>query len=137
MLTQATPLVVSERRPRPWGTRRATERSAVATDVRRRAKRATLTSKKTTSRRTASDARAPEPEGWQRRVREQSHNLARAVEMLEQAVGMMNESRAEAPARAESLRAAALITMLSAAELLVIAGWFEADQAVKGGTLDP
>ena len=77
-----------------------------------------------------------EPEGWPRRLREQSHNLARAIEMLEQAVAMMSEPRANTLARAECLRGAGLITMLAASELLVVAGWLEADQAVKAGTLD-
>jgi hypothetical protein len=77
-----------------------------------------------------------EPEGWHRRLREQAHNLARAIEMLEQAVGMMSEPRENTLARAECLRGAGLITMLAASELLVVAGWFEADQAVKAGTLE-
>jgi hypothetical protein len=70
------------------------------------------------------------------RLREQSHNLARAVEMLEQALAMIDEPRSHALARAQSLRGAGLITLMAAAELLVVAGWFESDQVVGGGTLD-
>jgi hypothetical protein len=77
------------------------------------------------------------PEGWQRRIRQQSHNLARAIEMLEQSMAMATEPRATPLARAECLRGAGLLILLAAAELLVVAGWFEADQAVKGGTLEP
>ncbi|HEX3773607.1 MAG TPA: hypothetical protein VHV51_04030 [Polyangiaceae bacterium] len=82
------------------------------------------------------DARASRPEGWQRRLREQSHNLARALEMLEQAMGMMSEPRSHSLARAECLRGAGLLTLVAAAELLVVAGWYEADQAVSAGALE-
>jgi hypothetical protein len=34
------------------------------------------------------------------------------------------------------LRGAGLITLIAASELLVMAGWHEADQAVKGGSRD-
>ncbi|MFZ5897061.1 MAG: hypothetical protein ACOY0T_38745 [Myxococcota bacterium] len=77
-----------------------------------------------------------EPEGWSERVRVQSQNLGRAIEMLEQALSMLSEPRAHALARAQCLRGAGLITLIAASELLVMAGWHEADQAVKGGTRD-
>lgn len=80
--------------------------------------------------------RADLSEAWHRRVREQSHNLARAVEMLEQAIGMMTEPKSHSLARAECLRGAGLLTLVAAAELLVVAGWFEADQAVRAGMVE-
>ena len=141
-------LGVSERRPRAWGARGANEKATVASSGRvsrvgragpaKSAKRAVpAPPKKHAGVRSSAVAAGahPEPDGWQRRLREQSHNLTRAIEMLEQAVVMMSEPREGTLARAESLRGAGLITMLAAAELLVIAGWFEADQAVKAGTL--
>jgi hypothetical protein len=78
-----------------------------------------------------------EPEGWSERVRVQSQNLWRAIEMLEQALSMLTEPRPSALARAQCLRGAGLITLIAASELLVMAGWHEADQAVKGGTRSP
>ena len=138
-------LGVSERRPRAWGARGANNKATVASSSRvsrvgpaKSAKRAVpAPPKKHAGVRSSAVAAGahPEPDGWQRRLREQSHNLTRAIEMLEQAVAMMSEPREGTLARAESLRGAGLITMLAAAELLVIAGWFEADQAVKAGTL--
>lgn len=84
----------------------------------------------------AAAARVPRlPEGWQSRLREQSHNLARAIEMLEQAMAMMSEPKTISLTRAECLRGAGLLTLLAASELLVVAGWFEADHAVTAGTL--
>lgn len=81
-------------------------------------------------------ARVPKvPEGWHSRLREQSHNLARAIEMLEQAMAMMSEPKTISLTRAECLRGAGLLTLLAASELLVVAGWFEADHAVAAGTL--
>ena len=81
-------------------------------------------------------ARVPKvPEGWHSRLREQSHNLARAIEMLEQAMAMMSEPKTLSLTRAECLRGAGLLTLLAASELLVVAGWFEADHAVAAGTL--
>jgi len=77
-----------------------------------------------------------EPEGWSDRVRVQAQNLGRAIEMLEQALSMLSEPRPHALARAQCLRGAGLITLIAASELLVMAGWHEADQAVKGGTRD-
>jgi len=56
--------------------------------------------------------------------------------MLEQALAMLNEPRSNPLAQAECLRGAGLLTLVSASELLVVAGWFEADQAVNGGTLE-
>ena len=132
-------LVVSERRPRAWGTRGAGDRAAVVSDNRQtRTKRAAVSSsKKRAARRVAAEVGPKsQPEGWHRRLREQSHNLERAIEMLEQAVAMMSEPRPSTLARAECLRGAGLITMLAASELLVVAGWLEADQAVKAGTLE-
>jgi hypothetical protein len=75
-----------------------------------------------------------EPDGWKERVRVQSQNLGRAIEMLEQALSMLSEPRPHALARAQCLRGAGLITLIAASELLVMAGWHEADQAVQGGT---
>lgn len=76
------------------------------------------------------------PVGWQGRLREQAHNVARAIEMLEQAMAMMSEPKPNSLARAECLRGAGLLTLLAASEVLVVAGWFESDQAVSGGTLE-
>ncbi|HET7543783.1 MAG TPA: hypothetical protein VFK05_28120 [Polyangiaceae bacterium] len=75
------------------------------------------------------------PEGWPGRLREQSHNLARALELLEQAMAMMSEPKPSSLTRAECLRGAGLLTLLAASELLVVAGWFEADHTVSAGTL--
>ena len=142
MFTEA-PLEVSERRPRKWGARKANDVATVANEKRQaRPKRASAVAPSAAQRKhvgprrsTAVEPRS-EPEGWQRRLREQAHNLARAIEMLEQAVAMMSEPREGTLARAECLRGAGIITMLAASELLVVAGWFEADQAVKAGTLE-
>jgi len=57
------------------------------------------------------------------------------MEMLEQALAMMSEPKSLSLTRAECLRGAGLLTLLAASELLVVAGWFEADHAVTGGTL--
>lgn len=76
------------------------------------------------------------PDGWEERLREQSRNLGRAIEMLEQALAMVSEPRAHALARAQCLRGAGLITLIAASEILVMAGWHEADQAVQGGSRD-
>ncbi|HET9930925.1 MAG TPA: hypothetical protein VFQ35_09570, partial [Polyangiaceae bacterium] len=87
------------------------------------------------SRRRRATAAAPaQPEGWEERVREQSRNLGRAIEMLEQALVLLSEPRTHALARAQCLRGAGLITLIAASELLVMAGWHEADQAVQGGS---
>jgi hypothetical protein len=69
-------------------------------------------------------------------LREQAHNLARALEMLEQAMAMTSEPKSHSLARAECLRGAGLLTLVAAAELLVVAGWYEADQAVSAGVLE-
>jgi len=128
-------LMISDRRPRVWANRSARAEPRVSAESR---KQAPAVSPKKAPRRPTSAPPAPSlPEGWQRRLREQSNNVARALEMLEQAAAMMNEPRAHALARAECLRGAGLITLLAAAELLVIAGWFEADQAVTGGSVTP
>lgn len=48
---------------------------------------------------------------------------------------MMSEPKENALARAECLRGAGLLTLLAASEVLVVAGWYEAEQAVSAGTL--
>ena len=123
-------LMVAEPRPRAWGQRSSAKKvSKAASATRPRAK-------KRPGRRLAPAARVPRlPEGWQHRLREQSHNLARAIEMLEQAMAMMSEPKTISLTRAECLRGAGLLTLLAASELLVVAGWFEADHAVTAGTL--
>jgi hypothetical protein len=75
------------------------------------------------------------PEGWSTRLKQQAHNLARAVELLEQAATMAREPRPDASSRAQSLRAAALIALVASTELLVASGWFEAEEAVGAGTV--
>jgi hypothetical protein len=76
------------------------------------------------------------PEGWDARIREQARNLSRALEMLEQSLSMLGEPRAEPLGRAQCLRGASLIVLIAASELLVVAGWYEAQAAVIGGTRD-
>lgn len=49
---------------------------------------------------------------------------------------MLDEPRSEPLARAQCLRGAGLIALIAASELLVVAGWYEAEQAVVGGTPD-
>jgi hypothetical protein len=133
-----TSLLVRQPRPRAWakasvGARTkaapvsaaATSRPAAAGPV-----------KGTSRRKRPQSAKAPLPDGWVRRLREQSHNLARAIQMLEQAATMISEPKSNPLAQAECLRGAGLLTLVAASELLVVAGWFEADQAVNGGTLE-
>lgn len=128
-----SPLIVAEPRPRAWHSGAGRK---VSKATRSRSTPAPPAAKKRPARRPRNAAPAPEaPEGWQSRLREQSHNLARAIEMLEQALAMMSESRATPLTRAECLRGAGLLTLLAASELLVVAGWFEADHAVSAGTL--
>ena len=141
----AAPLMVAEPKPRAW--RQHSGASKVAKVARARATHprpgATSStpsspagSKKRASRRAPATTGTPRlPEGWQGRLREQSHNLARAVELLEQAMTMMSEPKSVSLTRAECLRGAGLLTLLAASELLVVAGWFEADHAVTAGTL--
>ena len=135
------PLMVAEPRPRAWrqrsGDKRvAKESRARSTSTSTPLRAAPPPAKKRSGRRAAAPAAVPRiPEGWQSRLREQSHNLARAVELLEQAMTMMSEPKSISLTRAEALRGAGLLTLLAAAELLVVAGWFEADHAVSGGTL--
>jgi len=50
-------------------------------------------------------------------------------------MAMMSEPKTISLTRAECLRGAGLLTLLAASELLVVAGWFEADHAVTAGTL--
>lgn len=128
-----TSLTVAEPRPRAWN---SGGRRKVIKETRSRSTTAPPAAKKRPARRATSVGQAPQaPDGWQNRLREQSHNLARAIEMLEQALAMMSESRAMSLSRAECLRGAGLLTLLAASELLVVAGWFEADHAVSAGTL--
>jgi len=129
-------LVVAEPRPGPWRQARGDKRVAKAPRGRSAAAQAVTQTKKRAARRVAAAARVPQvPEGWHSRLREQSHNLARAIEMLEQAMAMMSEPKTISLTRAECLRGAGLLTLLAASELLVVAGWFEADHAVVAGTL--
>ena len=132
-------LLVAEPRPRAWRQRSGDRK--VAKEPHPKARSSTSTqpapppTKKRPGRRVAA-ARVPRaPEGWHSRLREQSHNLARAIEMLEQAMTMMSEPKSISLTRAECLRGAGLLTLLAASELLVVAGWFEADHAVSAGTL--
>lgn len=131
--------MVREPRPSSRKPQGARTRVKVAGKARRsQAGPAAPPAKKTEGRHSRTSANpGSAPESWPRRLREQSHNLARAIEMLEQALTLMAEPRAHSLARAECLRGAGLLTLLAASELLVVAGWFEADQAVSGGTLDP
>jgi len=129
-------LIVAEPRPRPWRQHGGAKKVSKGSRPRPSAQPAVASAKKRPNRRVPSAARVPHvPEGWQSRLREQSHNLARAVELLEQAMSMMNEPKPLSLTRAECLRGAGLLTLLAASELLVVAGWFEADHAVSAGTL--
>jgi len=136
MFTEA-PLIVAEPRPRAWRPRSGHKKVAKASrDRGPSAQAAAPAAKKRAGRRASAAARVAQvPEGWHSRLREQSHNLARAVELLEQAMTMMSEPKAISLTRAECLRGAGLLTLLAASELLVVAGWFEADHAVTAGTL--
>lgn len=129
-------LTVAEPRPSAW---RSRSNSKVAKDSRARSTSTpppAALPKKRPGRRVAPAASVPPlPEGWHGRLREQSHNLARALELLEQAMTMSSEPKPTSLGHAESLRGAGLLTLLAASELLVVAGWFEADHAVKAGTL--
>jgi hypothetical protein len=128
-------LMVAEPRPRVWR-QRSGDRNVSKEPRARSTSSAPAASKKRSGRRVAAPAEGPSlPEGWQGRLREQTHNLARAVELLEQAMTMMSEPKAVSLTRAECLRGAGLLTLLAASELLVVAGWFEADHAVTAGTL--
>ena len=129
-------LVVAEPRPGAWRQRSGDKRVAKDPRGRGAGAQAVAPTKKRPARGVAAAARVPRvPEGWHNRLREQSHNLARAIEMLEQAMAMMSEPKAVSLTRAECLRGAGLLTLLAASELLVVAGWFEADHAVTAGTL--
>jgi len=131
-------LTVAEPRPRAWRSQSSSKKVAKPS----RAKGASAAAAPSFIKKRAAARRvtpAPPvshlPDGWHGRLREQSHNLARAVELLEQAMAMMSEPKASSLTRAESLRGAGLLTLLAASELLVVAGWFEADHAVNAGTL--
>ena len=50
-------------------------------------------------------------------------------------MAMMSEPKPSSLTRAECLRGAGVLTLLAASELLVVAGWFEADHTVSAGTL--
>jgi hypothetical protein len=130
-------LTVAEPRPRAFRSRSGNSKMAKESRARSASVPPTpQASKKRTARRTAAAARVPQlPDGWAGRLREQSHNLARALELLEQAMTMVSEPKSISLTRAECLRGAGLLTLLAASELLVVAGWFEADHAVTGGTL--
>ena len=131
------PLILAEPRPRAWRQRGGNKKVAKSTQGRRSNPAPPLAplSKKRGNRRSAAPASPQLPEGWHSRLREQSHNLARALELLEQAMAMMSEPKPSSLTRAESLRGAGLLTLLAASELLVVAGWFEADHSVAAGTL--
>jgi|SRR6478735_5928258 len=136
MFTDA-PLFVAEPRPRAWRAPSGNRKVAKASRGKSSSHfpPAAPLVKKRTTRRTPAAAVPLVPEGWPARLREQSHNLARALELLEQAMAMVSEPKALSPRRAECLRGAGLLTLLAASELLVVAGWFEADHAVSAGTL--
>ena len=133
-----TPLLVRQPRPRAWAKGNVGRQAKAAPAGGRPAARApTPAAAKGASRgKRPPSYKAPLPDGWQRRLREQSHNLARAIQMLEQAAAMISEPKSNPLAQAECLRGAGLLTLVAASELLVVAGWFEADQAVNGGTLE-
>jgi len=130
-------LTVAETRPRAWRSRSGNKKVAkVSRPPSTSPASVPSLAKKRPGRRVAPSARNPQlPEGWHARLREQSHNLARALELLEQAMAMMSEPKTVSLTRAESLRGAGLLTLLAASELLVVAWWFEADHAVSAGTL--
>jgi hypothetical protein len=128
--------MVAEPRPRAWRQRTGDKRVAKEPRGRTTSTQSAPPPAKKRPGRRAAGARVPHPpEGWHSRLREQSHNLARAIEMLEQAMAMMSEPKTLSLTRAECLRGAGLLTLLAASELLVVAGWFEADHAVTAGTL--
>jgi hypothetical protein len=104
--------------------------------VNRRRKGASSSHKKVGLRRASSSNTSALPEGWSRHVAAQARNLARAIEMLEQALAMLDQPRMDSSARAQCVRGAGLITLVAASELLVVAGWYEADGAVAGGTVE-
>jgi hypothetical protein len=60
--------------------------------------------------------------------------VARAVELLQQALDMLDQPKEHALARAQCLRGAGLIALIAASEMLLVAGWYEAAEAVEGGT---
>jgi len=132
------PLILAEPRPRAWRKRSGAKKVAKSARGRRSNPSPPLSplAKKRANRRSAAAGAVPQPpEGWPSRLREQSHNLARALELLEQAMAMMSEPKPSSLTRAECLRGAGVLTLLAASELLVVAGWFEADHTVSAGTL--
>jgi hypothetical protein len=116
-------LFVREKR-RPWGKRPVSKLKATRETTR-------------APRRSAARPKVGRPalEGWSTRLKQQRHNLGRAIELLEQATAMATEPRADAGSRAQSLRASALIAMVASTELLVAAGWFEAEEAVAASSI--
>lgn len=56
--------------------------------------------------------------------------------MLEQALLMLEQPRSDVASRAQCVRGAGLITLVAASELLVVAGWYEADRAVEAGVVE-
>ena len=124
---------VSERKP-PHYRNKAQRSPGAAIRANRSSDAPARPTKPARSPRRHARAAPPLPDGWEARLREQGRNLARAVEMLEQALTMLAEPRAEALARAQCLRGAGLIALIAASELLVVAGFHEAEQVVIGGT---
>jgi len=134
-----TPLLVRQPRPRAWAKGSVggrTNKGGPASAEARPRPGVSAQAKRANRRKRPPSTKAPLPDGWVRRLREQSHNLARAIQMLEQAATMISEPKSNPLAQAECLRGAGLLTLVAASELLVVAGWFEADQAVNGGTLE-
>lgn len=140
LATMITNVLCWVREPRPrWGQRGSGGKREVPNTTRRPKLAANLSpaAKKRVRRPPPGPAPAAALQvAWQRRLREQANNLARALEMLEQGLAMMSEPRPTALARAECLRGAGLLTLLAASEVLVVAGWFEADQALSGALLE-
>jgi hypothetical protein len=127
-MLESAVLFVRDQRRRGWG------KAAVPKVKAAKSPRAARQQAAQSARRAASSA--SRPEGWSARLKQQAHSLARAVELLEQAATMAREPRSYAVSRAQSLRASALIAMVASAELLVAAGWYEADDAVAAGSVD-
>lgn len=49
---------------------------------------------------------------------------------------MLEQPPRDVSSRAQCVRGAGLITLVAASELLVVAGWYEADSAVAGGIVE-
>jgi hypothetical protein len=126
-MLESAVLFVCDQRRRSWG-------KADVPKVRAKSARPARQRAAQSARRAASSAERPE--GWSVRLKQQAHSLARAVELLEQAATMAREPPSSTVSRAQSLRASALIAMVASAELLVAAGWYEADDAVAAGSVE-